>query len=569
MFLSRLALAFPHPAFFLLWGCAITVALMPTAAKAQMESGFEESPLPLTNNATINQIDFYSNEDSNGALGQSVQGASKFRDVAPSDWAYQALDDLIRRYDCLVGYPDGTFRGNRPLTRYEFAAGLNACLNQIERLIAAATADFVTREDLETLRRLLQEFEEELIALGTRVDSLEARVGFLEDHQFSTTTKLRGEVIMALSDAWGGQTDNTETVFQNRTRLNFLTSFSGRDTLQIRLQAGDSAPLLPGNMIFDDGTRVTQEGRFTYDGSTGNNVALDIIRYMFPVGDKARVQIIANNGLHHYYADTVNPYFEGFAGGQNAISRFAERNPIYRIGPFGAGAAIALTPADKLRFDLGYIANEAEDASAGAGLFNGNYSAIAQMVYGDRYKIGLTYVHAYDGTTAANAPSRFALGGTGTALANLVPTALAGATGLPATTLNSPVVSNSYGIETSLAFSPNLVFNGWVGFTNARLIGLGDAHIWNFAGGLAFPDLGKPGNLGGVFFGAAPTLRGLRVPGNRNFSRDFAYHFEAFYRYKVTDGISITPGVIWLLNPNQNSRNSDAVIGTLRTTFTF
>ncbi|MBE9118913.1 carbohydrate porin [Lusitaniella coriacea LEGE 07157] len=529
-----------------------------------------EFETPTVTSESLEQIERYSNEEYNNSIGQGVEGASKFRDVSPSDWAYQALNDLIIRYDCLVGYPDGTFRGNRALSRYEFAAGLNACLNQIERLIAAATADFVTREDLETLRRLMQEFETELASLGTRVDSLEARTAFLEDHQFSTTTKLKGEVIFSLSDAWGGQTDNVQTVFQNRTRLNFLTSFTGKDQLQVRLQAGNVAPLLPGgNIIFDDGTSATQEGRFTYDGPVGNNVVLDILRYRFPIGNKINVQIIANNGLHHYYVDTVNPYFEGLAGGSNAISRFAERNPIYRIGPFGAGAAIAIKPIDKLRLDFGYISNEAEDAGPGAGLFNGNYSAIAQAVYGDRFKVGLTYVHAYDGTMASDFPSRFVLGGTGTIFANLAPAALASITGLPAATMNTPVASNSYGIETSLQITPNIIFNGWVGLTNARLIGLGDANIWNFAGGLALPDLGKEGNLGGVFFGAAPTLRGLRTPGNRNFSRDFAYHFEAFYRHQIHKNISITPGVIWLLNPNQNSNNSDAVIGTLRTTFTF
>ncbi len=142
----------------------------------------------------LRQIESYSAEG-NGSLGQSFPGASQFSDVSPSDWAFQALDDLVRRYDCLKGYPDGTYRGNRSLSRYEFAAGLNACLQQIERLIAETTAEFVTRDDLEVLRRLLQEFEAELATLGSRVDNLEGRVAFLEDNQFSTTTKLQGEVI--------------------------------------------------------------------------------------------------------------------------------------------------------------------------------------------------------------------------------------------------------------------------------------------------------------------------------------------------------------------------------------
>ncbi len=147
-----------------------------------------------SNRDLLQQLESYSAEG-NGALGQNFPGASQFSDVSPSDWAFQALDELVTRYDCLAGYPDGSYRGNRSLSRYEFAAGLNACLQQIERLIAETTADFVTREDLEVLRRLLQEFEAELAILGTRVDNLEGRVAFLEDNQFSTTTKLQGEVI--------------------------------------------------------------------------------------------------------------------------------------------------------------------------------------------------------------------------------------------------------------------------------------------------------------------------------------------------------------------------------------
>ncbi|NEP13983.1 MAG: iron uptake porin [Symploca sp. SIO2C1] len=498
------------------------------------------------------------------SLGQ-VTSVTDLLDVSPGDWAYDALRELVEDYKCLVGYPDSTFRGNRPTTRYEFAAGLRACLDTIQQLIIDGGT--VTVEDLEKLETLIQQFDAELAVLGTRVDNLDARVAFLEDHQFSTTTKLKGEVIFSISDAFGDDVeDEVNTVFQNRTRLNFLTSFTGKDTLQTRLQAGNVPTLLP-TALAGSGSPLTgtQEGRFTYDGPRGNDVELDIFRYMFPIGDKVRVQILANDALHHYYADTVNPFFEGRAGGSNAISRFAERNPIYRIGPFGAGAAIAIKPTDNIRFDLGYIANEAEDSSSGAGLFNGNYSGIAQVVLGNKYKIGLTYIHAYDGRNIAptNPTDRFVFGGTGTFFANN-PWAAAGLG-------RTPVVSNSYGIETSLTFSPNLVLNGWVGYTDARLIEVGDADIWNFAAGLALPDLGKKGNLGGIFFGAAPTLRGLVAQGNRvgGFTRDFAYHFEAFYKYQVTKNISITPGLIWLLNPNQNNDNNDTFIGTVRTTFTF
>ena len=90
------------------------------------------------------------------SLGQ-VTSVSQFSDVQPTDWAFQALQSLVERYGCVAGYPNGTFRGNRALSRYEFAAGLNSCLDRVNELIATATADMVSKQDLATLQRLQEE----------------------------------------------------------------------------------------------------------------------------------------------------------------------------------------------------------------------------------------------------------------------------------------------------------------------------------------------------------------------------------------------------------------------------
>ncbi|MGB5631436.1 MAG: iron uptake porin, partial [Waterburya sp.] len=163
-------------------------------------------------NQTLEQINNYQQLEQNDSQSQ-VTNVNQLRDVSPTDWAYEALRSLVDRYGCIVGFPNQTYRGNQALSRYEFAAGLNSCLNQIERLIASQVT--VIQEDIDKLNRLAQEFEAELAVLGGRVDELEARTAFLEDHQFSITTKLKGEVIFALSDTFGdgagGVSDPTET----------------------------------------------------------------------------------------------------------------------------------------------------------------------------------------------------------------------------------------------------------------------------------------------------------------------------------------------------------------------
>ncbi len=169
------------------------------------------------------------------------------------------------------GLPRQKYRGNRALSRYEFAAGLNACLDRINELLAAATADLVRKEDLVAVQRLQQEFAAELAALRGRVDALEARTTTLEKQQFSTTTKLSGEVIFSLASAYGAYRggnpafiNNTnpatgaipragrdaQVVFNDRVRLNLQTSFTGKDLLITGLQAynfgGGPTAAIPG-----------------------------------------------------------------------------------------------------------------------------------------------------------------------------------------------------------------------------------------------------------------------------------------------------------------------------------
>ncbi|NET03462.1 MAG: iron uptake porin [Symploca sp. SIO2B6] len=482
-----------------------------------------------------------------------VTNVSQLRDVSPGDWAYEALRSLVERYGCIAGYPDGTFRGNRTTTRFEFAAGLNACLNQIERLIIDGSGD-VSREDLQALGRLIQEFEAELATLGTRVDNLEDRVQFLEDNQFSTTTKLVGEVAFLLADAFGDDVD-VQTVFQEKIRLQFVTSFTGKDKLYTRLTTGSI-----GNSFADE--LGTNEGRFAFDGPGNNDVTMDRIHYVFPVNDNLQATVMANLGGHHFYADTFNPGLEAGGGANGALSRFAERNPIYRFGLGGQGLGLRYKFSNSLEFSGGYLARGGNVPTDGSGLFNGNYSAMAQLVFApfESFKIGLTYLNGYD----VESGRRFAFGGTGTNLGNLAPTALE-QLGVEAT----PVSSNSYGIETLFKVSPSFNIRGWAGLTKARLIGLGDADIINYSLIFAFPDLGKQGSLGAVVVGAEPYLIDLEVPGDDDFEEDVPFHVEAFYKYKLTDNISITPGVIWLAAPNQDEDNDDVFIGALRTTFSF
>ncbi|MEH1819688.1 MAG: iron uptake porin [Nostoc sp.] len=517
-------------------------------------------------NKVLEEVNRYTTEGKNQNSLSQVTSVSQFSDVQPTDWAFQALQSLVERYGCIAGYPNSTYRGNRALTRYEFAAGLNACLDRVNELIATATADLVTKQDLATLQRLQEEFSAELATLRGRVDSLETRTAQLEAHQFSTTTKLVGEAVFAVTDIFGGNTGNANnTVFQDRVRLDLQTSFTGKDVLHTRLAAGNA---LAFNQVGNGGGAInTAEGTQTFQlngGSNNNSVNIDWLAYYVPIGP-AQVYLAATGGIHSDYVATNNPYFEDYDGGNGALSTFASESPIYRIGG-GAGAALTLPFGKGGSFfkpsslTIGYLASNANNPGANQGLFEGNYAALGQLNFsiGDRLAIAATYVHGYNGAGGGNL---FDLGGGLGSTARVVGTN-------QANTLLNASSSNSYGIEAAFRPSDKLSISGFVSYHDVRGVGANDDYeAWSYGLGVALPDFGKKGNVLGLFAGAEPYS--FNRPGFAGTGNDIPYHFEGFYKYRVSDNISITPGVIWLTSPGQNSANDDAIIGTLRTTFTF
>ncbi|OKH22792.1 hypothetical protein NIES593_11765 [Hydrococcus rivularis NIES-593] len=503
---------------------------------------------------TLNQLDNYSNEGQGSRSSEDqVTSVNELKDVAPTEWAYEALRSLVERYGCIVGYPDQTYRGNRALTRWEFAAGLNACMNTMERLIQENVA--VLKEDVDTLKRLMQEFEAELAALGARVDNLEGRVAFLEDNQFSTTTKLQGEVIFAATDTFG-EDDNTQTVFGDRVRLTLNTSFTGEDRLVTRLAAGN---LEAFNVTGDGALEPTTTQTFNLKPGDNNDVAIDWLSYYYPLkfGDDFTINtyVAAVGGIWSDIAPTSNPFFEDFDGGNGALSTFASENPIFRIGG-GTGIA-ANFDIGPVQVTGGYLASNAANPDEGSGLFNGDYAVLGQLNFSpiERVELGATFVHSYH---KAGSPI-FSLGGIGTDAGpgdGVVGTRAINNfnDGFDRSTINVGL-QGSFRITDAISFS---AFGSW-GEVYAR--GGSDTEYWTYGGGFSFPDLGKEGSVLGIFAGAQP-YRG-DAPG------DIPIHVEAFYKYQLTDNISITPGVIWLSNPEQEEDGDDAFVGTIRTTFTF
>ena len=168
-----------------------------------------------TTNQTLKQIEQYTKEGREESINQ-ITNVDRLKDVSPTDWSYEALRSLSERYGCISGLPDGTFEGDRPITRNEFAAGLNSCFQQIERSIDSSKQSSLmsvflgqtkifTEEDgsITTITAEGNEFETDFATVGGKTDELESRTIELENNQFSPTSKLKGETVFSISDTFG------------------------------------------------------------------------------------------------------------------------------------------------------------------------------------------------------------------------------------------------------------------------------------------------------------------------------------------------------------------------------
>jgi len=499
-----------------------------------------------------------------------VNSVSQLTDVDPSTWAFQSLQSLVERYGCIAGYPDGTFRGNRSMTRYEFAAGMYACLNSLQERIGQ-----LSPEELATIRRLQEEFAAELATLRGKVDQLEARTDELDANQFSTTTKLSGEAIFATAYAFGDETavqrvqragdpppddidDNSNPIFGYRARLNFDTSFFGKDRLRVRLQGRD----IPNLSAVTD----TNMSRLAFDGTTTpqNNLELDDLYYRVPLGANGNVYIAATN---LEYNDAVEVFSPLESSGRGALSRFGRFNPIYRQGGDGTGLIANIGLGEKVTVSAGYLVptGVAADALQGpdennAGLIGGEYAATAQIAFEptDKASFGLTYVRSYLPT--------------GTGFLSNVGSENANSPFFDEDDQNAqvvPITANSFGAQANFRLNPKVNLSGWAGYSlvNAANGTDDNADVFNYAVTLAFPDLGKEGNLAAIVFGQPPKAISNTIADRED--QDTSYHIEGLYRFQVNDNISITPGLFVLLNPEHNGANDPVFTGTIRTTFTF
>lgn len=454
-------------------------------------------------------------------LAQST-AVNELSDVSPNDWAYQALATLIQRYGAISGYPDGTFRGDRSLSRYEFAAALQRVLDQINDTL-------VRQEDLVTLQRLEAEYRLPLSQIRTRINDIENRVTNLENNQFSATSSLHGEVIFAITE---GRKANSTTVA--RTRLNFNTSFTPNSRLITQLEAGNNGGDAIANahnktLNLLGTTGLLADGGGLEYAEVASDIQLRRLYYTFRPFTNLEVTVGAKMppkdfiDRNRYANDESSDFSSGFFLNNPLIVQ----NQIDRPG--GAGAALAwhIGGGDFTVRSL-YIAANSDAATGAGGLFGEVNSGTVELEYAPRssFALRLQYTKALIDNTDINA-----LG-----------------------------INGEYAFNWTTAFFGRFGIGNYNGFNTAISQNL-DLHPHTWAVGVSWRDLILPGTLTGVAIGQPFVEADLGDATQTN--------FEAFYKLQLSDNLSVSPSVQLVSNANNDSANGLTWQATVRTSFTF
>jgi hypothetical protein len=544
------------------------------------------------------------------ASAAQVTSVSQFSDVRPTDWAYQALSNLVEQYGCVAGYPNGTFKGGQAMTRYEAAALLNACLDRVTE---------VTDE----LKKLMAEFEKELTVLRGRVDGLEAKVGELEATQFSTTTKLQGDAVFVLGAvAFGGSQDSNSTAngsgykldkagndvtpasansakfarnnsrnwgattFNYDVRLNFNTSFSGKDLLYTRLRAGNFFSSAfngnPYNLMALDRAFSANFGSVSGDGN--DVVAIDRLYYRFPIGKEftallgARARNTEFLAIEpSYYRSQILDVFQlhGAPGTYNKATGAAAglmwKQTVKKGSPYFAASTSYVAPRGGVGDpNVGGIMNDASGGSftTQIGLASNQWAITAAWRYGqcadNMTRRGTQFARqSLDCAWAANNQ----LNDGGAAYSNNF--ALTGAwqpaqggTLIPSISVGwgiSSITQADYDVDPSYGNKDNI----------------SQTQSWQV--GLQWADAFAKGNSAGIIVGQPTFVTGLKnsecQDGGCGAPNDGNYALEAFYKYQITNNISITPALFYLSRPNgqytANGETNNVFGGLVQTQFKF
>jgi hypothetical protein len=462
---------------------------------------------------------------------------SQLTDLRPPDWAVRDLQALAKQYGIVAA------DSNRSLTREEFAVHLNAAIHRADRF---------SQQDRMTLQRLETEFSTELATLRDRVTQLESRAADLEPQSFSTTTKLRGQVIMAVNaGGFSGDriiaprgaiitSEQPKLTSIYRVSLDLDTSFNGTDLLKTRLVTGSAGADDNAGGLLEPNLGSTLD--FSIPGRNGQ-FSLGRLYYAFSPQPDLRVTI----GPTIVAPDFVDKNRYASTSFLNFSTQALVGNFILFPRAAGAGVAIDWHPKGAFKLRGVYIAGDAANrlpenqqvvgggsvndirlfpisgGGADGGLFGDPYQGIVELEYAPTKAFAVRLQYGGGAVFGSN--------------------------------------FNVVGVNTELALSNRVGLFGRYGFGSYSNTTLGNLHPQYWMAGISLNDIFIPKSIAGIAIGQ-PLIEGK--VGNATQT-----NIEMFYNIPINDRLRITPILQAIVNPANQDTNGTIFSTTLRAVFSF
>ena len=351
---------------FLLGPLASMMAVMgyPIQALGQSVLPAGDHSSPTSNSYEIRQYVDPSTDNQNITV-------DNFNDILPSDRSYPAITDLAAQYGCISGHSDFISDGRQSLTRFEAAALLLSCLDRVS-------------EVTEDLKRLLLEFEKELVLLRGRADTLEVKAGEITATQFSTTTKLNVAVFnWFAANSFSGSSNARQYSSEYGALTNaygliptLTTSFTGKDYLKIIGLTGNCAPNSPAAAAPYLSTYAPQcsAGVLSANGVGDNGLVLWRLFYSTPVFSDKLTLTVGPQLYAYDFLPVSNAVFGAKVGSQVGLRALPldllQNAGVPGVYPYVLGAGGGLTYQDKgWSASFGFVSDGASDASSDYGVF--------------------------------------------------------------------------------------------------------------------------------------------------------------------------------------------------------
>ena len=494
---------------------------------------------PLATNAAGVNLDDVANY-ANSTKQPQATISSQFSDVVPGDWAYTALLNLSESYGCIDNAYTQNLKSGQALTRYEAAALINACLD----------SGIATAEVSADATRLTNEFGTEMAILKGRVDGLEYKVKELSAGQFSPNTKMKGTVAFNTgylhTDATAGTAATEHNIhMQYDARYDIKTSFSGKDQLYTRLRTGN------GSGPFEDTTTGTHLSKSNSNAST---LKVDKIWYKFPIGDDISAWVgplIENTHMLASKPSIYKPVTKQFAMGGMGSTYGTSTSQ-------GFGFAWTQPTASRsdasLSASTNWTSSGGNDATKGMLTDESDNKWLSQVAYGSsqwQVSAALAKHNSTNGSTK-DWGGFYNTTQAGTLTGNQ----------------ESYALRASWKPEEASRAIPSAIQLGydWSTVEDTGAAGATEKTS-GYMVGLMWDDVFIDGNKAGVAFGS-PEHASEQVAGGTADETPFAW--EAYYNYKVNDGMTITPAIFGFTDRDGTTNASgDGFGGLIQTTFKF